>query len=556
MIRMAWHSAGTYRVGDGRGGAGAGQQRFAPLNSWPDNVSLDKARRLLWPVKKKYGQSLSWADLMILAGNVALETMGFETFGYAGGRADVWEPDDDVYWGPETAWLADERYQGDRELGQAARRGADGPDLRQPGGPQRQPGPAGVGPGHPRDLRPDGHERRGDRRADRRRSHLRQDPRRRRPTPTSIPTPRPRRWRTRVSAGRTTSARARVTTPSPPGWRSPGPTTRPAGTTSSSTSCSPTSGSCSRARRGANQWRPKNGAGDDLVPAGARPVDASREPRMLTSDLALRVDPAYEKISRRFYENPEEFADAFARAWFKLTHRDMGPLARYLGSEVPSEELLWQDPLPAVDHELIDDGRRGRAQAADPGSGPDHRRSWWRPPGPRHRRSGAATSGAASTAPASASPRRRTGRSTTRCSWPRVLETLEGIQSRFNEAQTGGKRVSLADLIVLAGNAAVEQAARAAGVDAAVPFHPGRTDASQEQTDVESFGYLEPVRRRVPQLRGQVRDSAGRVPAGRQGQPAHPERAGDDRAGRRPAGARTPTGTARRSACSPTGRVS
>jgi catalase-peroxidase len=490
MIRMAWHSAGTYRVGDGRGGAGAGQQRFAPLNSWPDNVSLDKARRLLWPIKKKYGRSLSWADLMVLTGNVALETMGFQTFGYAGGRADVWEPDDDVYWGPETVWLADDRYQGDRELAKPLAAVQMGLIYVNPEGPNGNPDPLASA----QDIRETfgrmamndeetvaliaGGHTFGKTHGAGTEDHIG-------PDPEAAPLENQGLgWSNDLGTGKgddTITSGLEVTwTYHPTRWdneyfhilfsyewekfKSPG---------------------------GAWQWRPQHGAGDDLVPLAHDPA-TKREPRMLTSDLALRVDPAYEKISRRFYENPAEFADAFARAWFKLTHRDMGPIARYLGPEVPSEELLWQDPLPAVDHELIDDADTAalKQQVLD---------------------SGLTTAQLVSTTWAAASSFRgsdkRGGVNGARIrlapqkDWEvnnptqlaTVLETLEGIQTRFNEAQTGGKRVSLADLIVLAGNAAVEQAARSGGVDVVVPFHPGRTDASQEQTDVESFGYLEPV---------------------------------------------------------------
>jgi catalase-peroxidase len=490
MIRMAWHSAGTYRVYDGRGGAGAGQQRFAPLNSWPDNVSLDKARRLLWPVKKKYGKNLSWADLMVLTGNVALETMGFETFGYAGGRADVWEPDDDVYWGPETTWLGDDRYRGDRELDRPLAAVQMGLIYVNPEGPNGNPDPLASA----RDIRDTfarmamndeetvaliaGGHTFGKTHGAGTEEHIG-------PDPEAAPLENQGLgWKNDLGTGKgddTITSGLEVTwTYHPTRWdneyfhilfsyewekfKSPG---------------------------GAWQWRPQNGAGDDLVPLAHDP-SSKREPRMLTSDLALRVDPIYEKISRRFYENPAEFADAFARAWFKLTHRDMGPLARYLGPEVPSEELLWQDPLPAVDHELIDDADAAalKQQVLE---------------------SGLTTSQLVSTTWAAASSFRgsdkRGGVNGARIrlapqkDWEvnnpvqlaGVLEVLEGIQGRFNQAQTGAKKVSLADLIVLAGNAAVEQAARAGGVDVVVPFHPGRVDASEEQTDVESFGYLEPV---------------------------------------------------------------
>jgi len=490
MIRMAWHSAGTYRVWDGRGGAGAGQQRFAPLNSWPDNVSLDKARRLLWPVKKKYGKALSWADLMILTGNVALESMGFATFGYAGGREDVWEPDDDVYWGPETTWLDDARYKGDRELDKPLAAVQMGLIYVNPEGPNGNPDPLASA----RDIRETfgrmamndeetvaliaGGHTFGKTHGAGQEEHIGPDPEAAPMENMGLG------WKNDLGTGKgddTITSGLEVTwTYHPTRWdneffhilfsyewekfKSPG---------------------------GAWQWRPTNGAGDDLVPLAHDP-SRRREPRMLTSDLALRMDPAYEKVSRRFYERPDEFADAFARAWFKLTHRDMGPKARYLGPEVPSEELLWQDPLPAVDHELIDDadaaGLKEQILA-----------------------SGLSISQLVSTTWAAASSYRgsdkRGGVNGARIrlapqkDWEvnnpiqltAVLETLEGIRARFNDSQTGAKKLSLADLIVLAGNAGVEAAAKAGGVQVAVPFHPGRVDASVEQTDVESFGYLEPV---------------------------------------------------------------
>ncbi len=354
FIRMAWHSAGTYRIGDGRGGGGRGQQRFAPLNSWPDNVSLDKARRLLWPIKQKYGRKISWADLMILTGNVALETMGFKTFGFGGGRADVWEPDHDVYWGTETEWLEDKRYTGDRDLENPLGAVQMGLIYVNPRRPERQPGSGGRGARHPRDLRAHGDERRGDRRADRRRPHLRQDPRRR---------PRVARGR-RSRSGRHRGAGLRLDEQLRHG---PGRSTRSRSGLEVTWTTTPTKWSndffknlfgyeweLTKSPAGAHQWKPKNGAGAGTVPH-AHDKSKRIAPAMLTTDLSLRFDPAYEKISRRFLEHPDQFADAFARAWFKLTHRDMGPRARYLGPEVPKEELIWQDPIPAVDHTLIDD---------------------------------------------------------------------------------------------------------------------------------------------------------------------------------------------------------
>ena len=490
MIRMAWHSAGTYRVFDGRGGAGAGQQRFAPLNSWPDNVSLDKARRLLWPIKKKYGRNLSWADLMVLTGNVALETMGFETFGYAGGRADVWEPDDDVYWGPETTWLDDARYRGDRELDRPLAAVQMGLIYVNPEGPNGNPDPLASA----RDIRETfgrmamndeetvaliaGGHTFGKTHGAGTEEHIGPDPEAAPLESQGLG------WSNDLGTGKgddTITSGLEVTwTYHPTRWdneyfhilfsyewekfKSPG---------------------------GAWQWRPQNGAGDDLVPLAHDPSQ-KREPRMLTSDLALRVDPAYEKISRRFYENPAELADAFARAWFKLTHRDMGPLARYLGPEVPSEELLWQDPLPAVDHELIDDADAATLKEQVLASGLTVSQlvslTWAAASSFR----GSDKRGGVNGARIRLAPQ-KDWEVNNPVQLTAVLETLEGIQTQFNEAQTSGKRVSLADLIVLAGNAAVEQAARAGGVDVVVPFHPGRTDAGAEQTDVESFGYLEPV---------------------------------------------------------------
>ncbi|MEV6983083.1 catalase/peroxidase HPI [Sphaerisporangium sp. NPDC051017] len=490
MIRMAWHSAGTYRISDGRGGAGAGQQRFAPLNSWPDNVNLDKARRLLWPVKKKYGQALSWADLMILAGNVALESMGFKTFGFAGGRADVWEPEEDVYWGPESTWLGDERYTGDRELENPLAAVQMGLIYVNPEGPNGNPDPLAAA----RDIRETfrrmamndeetvaliagGHtfgKTHGAGPAD----HVGV-------APEAAPIEQQGLgWKSTYGTGKGADAIGsglEVTwTTTPTKWSSNffwnlfgyewELTTSPAG---------------------AQQWKPKHGAGEGTVPDAHDPSKRNA-PAMLTTDLALRFDPVYEQISRRFYENPDEFADAFARAWFKLTHRDMGPVVRYLGPEVPTETLLWQDPIPAVTHELVD--------AEDIASLKEQVLA-----------SGLSVSQLVSTAWASASSFRgsdkRGGanggrvRLEPQSGWEvndpdqlaTVLHSLEGIQETFNAAQTGGKRISLADLIVLAGGAAVERAAKDVGVDVQVPFTPGRADASQEETDVESFAALEPT---------------------------------------------------------------
>ncbi|MFD0782589.1 catalase/peroxidase HPI [Micromonospora azadirachtae] len=490
VIRMAWHSAGTYRVSDGRGGAGAGQQRFAPLNSWPDNGNLDKARRLLWPVKKKYGKSLSWADLMILAGNVALETMGFKTFGYAGGRADVWEPDDDVYWGPETTWLGDERYTGDRELEQPLAAVQMGLIYVNPEGPNGNPDPLASA----RDIRETfarmgmndeetvaliaGGHTFGKTHGAGPTDHVG-------PEPEGAPIEQQGLgWKNSFGTGKgadTITSGLEVTwTSTPTKW-----------TTNFFWNLFGFEWELTKSPAGAHQWKPKHNGGAGTVPDAHDP-SKRHAPGMLTSDIALRVDPVYEQISRRFMENPDEFAEAFARAWFKLTHRDMGPIARYLGPEVPAETQVWQDPIPAVDHELVDaeDVAALKAQILA---------------------SGLTVSQLVSTAWASASTFRggdkRGGANGARIrlepqrNWEvnnpdelaTVLRTLEGIQETFNAAQTGGKKVSLADLIVLAGGVAVEQAARAAGVDVEVPFTPGRTDASQEQTDVESFAAMEPT---------------------------------------------------------------
>ncbi|MFD6290494.1 catalase/peroxidase HPI [Streptomyces sp. NPDC060205] len=490
MIRMAWHSAGTYRISDGRGGGGAGQQRFAPLNSWPDNVNLDKARRLLWPVKKKYGQSLSWADLMILTGNVALETMGFETFGFAGGRADVWEPDEDVYWGPETTWLADERYTGDRELENPLGAVQMGLIYVNPEGPNGNPDPLASA----RDIRETF-----------RRMAMNDEE------------------TVALIAGGHTFGKTHGAGPSESvgddpeaasfeeqglGWKSTYGTGKGGDTITSGLevtwTSTPTQWSngffknlfeyeweLTQSPAGANQWVAKDGAGAGTIPDAHDP-SKSHAPKMLTADLALRFDPAYEQISRRFYENPDQFADAFARAWYKLTHRDLGPKSLYLGPEVPEETLLWQDPVPAVTHELVD-----AADIAELKS--------------QILASGLTVSELVSTAWASASTFRgsdkRGGANGARIrlqpqsGWEvnnpdqlaSVLRTLEGVQSSFNSAQSGGKQISLADLIVLAGAAGVEKAAKDGGVDIEVPFTPGRTDASQEQTDVESFAALEPT---------------------------------------------------------------
>jgi catalase-peroxidase len=490
FIRMAWHSAGTYRTGDGRGGGGRGQQRFAPLNSWPDNVSLDKARRLLWPIKQKYGRKISWADLIILTGNVALETMGFKTFGFGGGREDVWEPDQDVSWGTEKTWLGDNRYSGDRDLANPLAAVQMGLIYVNPEGPNGNPDPVAAA----RDIRETfgrmamndeetvaliaGGHTFGKTHGAGPASHVGPEPEAAGLEEQGLG------WKNSLGTGKggdTITSGLEVTwTTTPTKWSNNffwnlfsfewEPTKSPAG---------------------ANQWRPKNGMGAGTVPHAH---DKSRRiaPSMLTTDLSLRFDPAYEKIARRFMENPDQFADAFARAWFKLTHRDMGPRARYLGPEVPAEELIWQDPIPAVNHKLIDAqdiaSLKGKILAA-----------------------GLSVSELVSTAWASASTFRgsdkRGGANGARIrlapqkDWEvnqpvqlaKVLQKLEAIQKDFNSAQSGGKKVSLADLIVLGGCAAIEAAAKKAGHDVKVPFSPGRMDASLEQSDVDSFAVLEPL---------------------------------------------------------------
>src|ERR1700680_4456158 len=490
FIRMAWHSAGTYRTGDGRGGGGRGQQRFAPLNSWPDNVNLDKARRLLWPIKQKYGRKISWADLMILTGNVALETMGFKTFGFAGGREDVWEPDHDVYWGAEAPWLGDKRYSGDRELASPLAGVQMGLIYVNPEGPNGNPDPIAAA----RDIRE-----------------------------TFARMAMNDEETVALIAGGHTLGKthgagdAKHVGPAPEaagieeqglGWKSSFGTGIGSDTIGSGLevtwSGTPTKWSnnffsnlfgyeweLTKSPAGAHQWKPKDGAGAGTVPDAHDP-SKRHAPSMLTTDLALRFDPVYEKISRRFYENPDQLADAFARAWFKLVHRDMGPRSRYLGPEVPAEELLWQDPVPDVTHALIDEqdirALKGKILA-----------------------SGLSISQLVSTAWASAATFRgsdkRGGANGARIrlapqkDWEvnqpkqlaKVLKTLGGIQSAFNKTAKGGKKISLADLIVLAGCVGVEQAAKNAGHEVTVPFTPGRMDASQEQTDVESFAVLEPI---------------------------------------------------------------
>ncbi|MFJ9446011.1 catalase/peroxidase HPI [Kitasatospora sp. NPDC101235] len=488
IIRMAWHSAGTYRISDGRGGAGGGQQRFAPLNSWPDNASLDKARRLLWPVKKKYGRALSWADLIILSGNVALEGMGFRTFGFGGGRVDEWEPDEDVYWGPETTWLGDERYTGDRELENPLAAVQMGLIYVNPEGPNGNPDPIAAA----RDIRETfyrmamndeetvaliagGHtfgKTHGAGPADNVG-----------PAPEDAPIEQQGLgWRsafgTGVGGDAITSGLEGTWTPTPITWDN-----------SFFETLFGYEWELTKSPAGAWQYKPKDGAGEGTVPdahdAGKRHV-----PIMLTTDLSLRFDPVYEPISRRFLENPEEFADAFARAWYKLTHRDMGPVVRYLGPEVPGEHLLWQDPLPAVTYQQI-----GAADVADLKR--------------RIAATGVPVSELVSTAWAAASSYRSSDkrgganggriRLQPQAGWEvnepdrlaSVLRALEGVQQEFN-AQAGDKQVSIADLVVLAGGVGIEQAAKAAGVAVEVPFAPGRVDAPQELTDTESFAAMEP----------------------------------------------------------------
>jgi catalase-peroxidase len=493
FIRMAWHSAGTYRIGDGRGGAGSGTQRFAPLNSWPDNVNLDKARRLLWPIKQKYGRKISWADLMILAGNVALESMGFKTFGFGGGREDVWEPEEDIYWGPEGKWLADERYSGERDLANPLGAVQMGLIYVNPEGPNGNPDPIAAA----RDIRETfarmamndeetvaliagGHTFGKTHGAG----------------PASNVGPEPEAasieeqglgWKSKFGTGKGGDAIGSglevVWTTTPTKWSN-----------NFFENLFGYEWELTKSPAGAHQWTPKNGAGAGRIP-DAHDGSKHHAPAMLTTDLSLRFDPAYERISRRFYENPQEFADAFAKAWFKLTHRDMGPISRYLGPLVPKEPLVWQDPVPAVDHKFIDENDAAGLKV-------------------KILASGLSISELVSTAWASASSFRgsdkRGGANGARLrlapqkDWEvnqpaqlnKVLQKLEAIQKEFNGSQTNGskgKKVSLADLIVLAGNAAVEEAAKKAGHDAKVPFAPGRTDASQEQTDVHAFGVMEPT---------------------------------------------------------------
>ncbi len=489
MIRMAWHSAGTYRISDGRGGAGAGQQRFAPLNSWPDNANLDKARRLLWPVKSKYGRKLSWADLMVLTGNVALESMGFETFGFGGGRQDVWEPDEDVYWGPETEWLGDKRYTGERDLENPLAAVQMGLIYVNPEGPNANPDPLAAA----HDIRETfarmamndeetvaliaGGHAFG-------KTHGAADPDAYvGPEPEAAPLEEQGLgWKNSYGSGvngnTITSGLEGAWTNTPVAWDN-----------SYFEILFGYEWELVKSPAGAWQWKPKDGGGEGTVPDAFDP-EVKHAPTMLTTDLALRFDPAYEPISRRFLENPDELSDAFARAWFKLTHRDMGPVSRYLGPEVPSEELLWQDPLPEATSEPVNGediaSLKAKVLASGLSVGQLVSTAWAAASSFR----GSDKRGGANGARIRLEPQRSWEVNDPQQLGP-VLETLEGIQREFNEA--GGRHVSLADLIVLAGNAAVEQAAREAGHAIEVPFAPGRTDASQEQTDVESFAALEPT---------------------------------------------------------------
>ena len=490
FIRMAWHSAGTYRIADGRGGAGAGQQRFAPLNSWPDNVNLDKARRLLWPIKQKYGRKISWADLMILAGNVALESMGFKTFGFGGGRADTWEPEDDIFWGPEGTWLADERYSGDRDLQNPLGAVQMGLIYVNPEGPNGKPDPVAAA----RDIRETFHRMAmndeetvaliagGHTFGKTHGAGVPADYVGAEPEGADIED-QGLGWKNKLGKGcgaDTIGSGLEVTwTTTPTRWNN-----------NFFESLFKYDWELTKSPAGAHQWTPKNGAGAGTVPDAHDP-SKKHAPTMLTTDLSLRFDPAYEKISRRFYEHPDQFADAFARAWFKLTHRDMGPIVRYLGPLVPKEQLSWQDPIPAVNHPLINEQDIASLKT-------------------KILTSGLTVPQLVSTAWASASTFRgsdkRGGANGARIRlvpqkfWEvnqptelaKVLEKLEAIQKEFNASAPGGKKVSLADLIVLGGNVAIEKAAKDGGVEVKVPFTPGRMDASQEQTDVDSFEPLEP----------------------------------------------------------------
>ena len=551
FIRMAWHSAGTYRIHDGRGGAGSGMLRFAPLGSWPDNANLDKARRLLWPIKQKYGRKISWADLMVLTGNVALESMGFKTFGFAGGREDVWEPEQ-VNWGSESHVARRRALQRRPATGESLRRRADGPHLRESGRAERQPGSGGRGAGHSRDLPPHGDERRGDGGAHRRRPHVRQDPRRGARRRTSAPNRRAAISRSRVSAGRAATKPAAGAHAITSGLEVTWTTTPTKWSNDFFKHLFEYEWELTTSPAGAKQWKPKNGAGEGTVPDAHDP-SKKIAPSMLTTDLALRFDPAYEKISRRFHENPQEFADAFAKAWFKLTHRDMGPIARYLGPLVPKEPQLWQDPVPAVNHELIDAKDIAALKS-------------------KILASGLSISQLVSTAWASASTFRGTDkrggangariRLAPQKDWAvnnppelaKVLKTLEGIQKAFNDAQAGGKKqVSLADLIVLGGCAAVEKAAKNAGHDVTGAVHAGTHGCVAGADRRGIVRRARAGRGRLPQLPRRGTRGARRASADRAGLQADAERARDDRARGRPARAERERRAVRVTACSPSG---
>jgi catalase-peroxidase len=510
FIRMAWHSAGTYRIGDGRGGAGSGEQRFAPLNSWPDNVNLDKARRLLWPIKHKYGRKISWADLMILAGNVALESMGFKTFGFGGGREDVWEPSDDIYWGPEGKWLADERYSGDRDLANPLAAVQMGLIYVNPEGPNGNPDPLAAA----KDIRETfarmamndeetvaliaGGHTFG-------KTHGAGDPNKYvGPEPEAAPIEQQGLgWKNTYGSGSgdyTIGSGLEVTwTTTPTKWSN-----------NFFDNLFKYEWELTKSPAGAHQWQPKNGFGAGLVP-DAHDKAKRHAPKMLTTDLALRFDPIYGPISKRFYEHPEQLADAFAKAWFKLTHRDMGPIPRYLGPLVPKEPQLWQDPVPAIDHELIGEKDIAALKAKILASGLTISQlvttAWASAASFR----GSDKRGGANGARIRLSPQ-KDWEVNQPAELAKVLSTLEKIQKDFNTSQSNGKKakkVSLADLIVLGGCAAVEEAAKKAGHDVKVPFSPGRTDASQEQTDVHSFTAMEP---KADGFRNYVRKTNGTSP--------------------------------------------
>jgi len=490
FIRMAWHSAGTYRTGDGRGGAGAGTQRFAPLNSWPDNGNLDKARLLLWPLKQKYGQKISWADLMILAGNVGLEDMGFKTFGFGGGRADVWEPEEDIYWGSEGEWLADKRYSGERDLENPLAAVQMGLIYVNPEGPNGNPDPLAAA----KDIRETfarmamndeetvaliaGGHTFG-------KTHGAGDPEKYvGPEPAGAPIEEQSMgWKNTMGKGHSedtiTSGLEGIWTTTPTKWSN-----------NYFENLFGYEWELFKSPAGAHQWKPKGDAGAGTVP-DAHVAGKTHQPTMLTTDLSLRFDPAYAKISRRFYENPDEFADAFARAWFKLTHRDMGPRSLYKGPEVPAEELIWQDPIPALTHALVDaadvKSLKGQILASGLSISQLVGAAWASASTFRGSdKRGGANGGRVRLAP------QRYWEANNPADLGKVLDTLEGIQASFNASATGGKAISMADLIVLAGCAAVEEAAAKAGHSVEVPFTPGRTDASEAQTDVESFAWLEP----------------------------------------------------------------